>query len=1690
MNGLVVILCLLTHIGFYCYQGADGQGDDVTDACLSSRCLNDGWCVVEDEQTKCLCKNNFTGEYCEKEFKVHIEFENTCKVMHFLEETKISNPIFQASSLVENPEIVDVYSLRTDEDGSAFTINETSGALSVDLMSFDYEEKKRYELEINLTGASSFLTVTLTIEVTNINDNDPEFINTPYESIVMEYASIGTLIAIVTATDRDGNIDPLTYRLGGPDDAALQYYKSLFSMNSLGRLTVLPLFVKNLGGSSERQRILLSEDTVVGIVIFNVTEIVESHEENDFKYRLSAAFVDFPFQVNYTTGQMLTVAELDREKQDVYIFSVIILEDNCVTGIEPQFEVMVSDINDELPTFNEPSYSATLREDVGSNGTIEEVLVVPPISARDKDIGINAKIRYTLSGKGSELFSMDPETAVVRTISNPNFDYENTTQYNLEVRAQDLDGQEGGFWSVVDFTILISDFNDNAPIFDKNSYSFDVLENAEVGTVLEVITATDADSGLNGEILFYVKDGGDGKFRIDLSIGELTLASRLDREERAAYTLTIATRDQGLPVQESVTFVFITVLDVNDNTPMFTEPFYIVHVNEETEHNNAIFRIAAFDFDEGENGEISYTIDGPPIFTINSDGDVLLNATLDREIKDLFELKISASDNGTPRLSSSVQLQVIVDDVNDNSPVFSMSTYRSTMLLPRSPTSAIPAGSLVTVLAARDDDIGENAEISFSIQTAGYEAFAISDDGIITLQNNFTPSTDVVTFNVSAEDGGRPPNQDTAKVLITFEEPSTLFRFNQSLYEFSVRENVKTVLIGEVEAIAENDADTIFFYELPFAVHGLTIKSDTGEIFSTMAIDRETTPRLMFNVLARSTDNSEGFAFAQVNVVVEDENDRFPTFLQPREPMHTIEEGLQENTLNDFLLQIRAIDDDYGSNGNITLSIIAGDEDEIFSIIEESPGLWTLKNIKMADREYKDAYQLEIMAIDNGDVPLNSTITVYVGIIDQNDNTPTLWTEATLINIREALPTGTLICDVIGSDEDEGENAAFLFELQDDSNGAFVINETTGSVRTTTILDRESQETHRISVIATDKGRPSLTSSPLDITIQLEDINDNAPQFQDLPYQVDIRRDFLPDSSVFNVSANDPDVGQNALFTCNITGVSGCSRGLFEMNSTTYEIKTTDYLFEEQSDNCLIDVACQDQGIYPQRARTTVIVAILEVNHPPVFEEEKYHALVYENTVLGSIVQLGPSQINATDVDEGENGVVLYEFHPANSTDVFDIDVNSGQISISGRLDRERVDSMTLVVVARDDNIRNQKSATTLVVITIGDVNDNGPYMIHSLERVVVPQESHPGYFVKTITAMDDDDGDFAKCRYSFIPKAFLRESLTTYPTQYFSIDESSGNITTEGGLHDMELTETIQIQLFVKAENIEPLAPGSHASGQTFMTLLVIFEYSYQPACDHEEFVVQAPEDIREDGSLNVTLKEIDDVTKHPELRYAIKAGNKKNSFAIDEKTGNISVIGSLDYSLYNLTIAIRTNDVSHGEGFCSLIVNVDQQPFEEEVTTTQAPSPVPPSNGFSSISILVIIILAAVALISIIILITLTTIYYERTRPAHKKPKQKRKEPPVSSTGPSNWRLGGKPPHHNKDSDWMFSRPLQTEPETKQEFSQSEPDNNWVKSSFKTHSQLWNHARASRYGRGRKKSKTYQHMSDNIDEYFTPKN
>ncbi|XP_019221726.1 protocadherin alpha-2 isoform X6 [Oreochromis niloticus] len=420
------------------------------------------------------------------------------------------------------------------------------------------------------------------------------------------------------------------------------------------------------------------------------------------------------------SAELVLQKALDREKQ-----SVINLILTAVDGGKPprtgslQIRVNIIDVNDNIPAFSKLLYKVRVKENA-TPGTL-----VIKLNATDLDEGMNSKILYSFIKRGnidpSNIFDLNSETGEITVKGG--LDYEETPAYEVRVQATDQGASPRSAHAKL--LIEIVDMNDNPPQISVTSLMTPVKEDAELGTIVALITVSDKDGGNNGATSCKVVGSAPFKLKSNYKNDySLVVDGLLDRESTSVYNVTITATDEGNPPLSSKVVITVHVSDVNDNAPKFMEPVINVYVKENSPTGSVIYTVNAFDADLDVNAKVTYTllasslknIPVSSVLNINSEtGDIINLQTFNYEELKSFQFKVQATDSGVPPLSSNVTVNVLILDENDNSPtILAPYSEHGSVNSENIPYSA-EAGYFVAKIRAVDADSGYNALLSYHL---------------------------------------------------------------------------------------------------------------------------------------------------------------------------------------------------------------------------------------------------------------------------------------------------------------------------------------------------------------------------------------------------------------------------------------------------------------------------------------------------------------------------------------------------------------------------------------------------------------------------------------------------------------------------------------------------------------------------------------------------------------------------------------------------------------------------------------------------------------------------------------------------------------------------------------------------------------------------------------------------------------
>lgn len=501
-----------------------------------------------------------------------------------------------------------------------------------------------------------------------------------------------------------------------------------------------------------------SPGTPVGVVV--MARDGDNSEGTNITFATSDPF----FSVHPASGEVTSLAPLNAEMTPLYELTIT-ASDNDNVSLSSSISVLinVTDVNDEMPSFNQTLYSASVREDTSIGSTLLTV------EATDGDItDENSVITYSISAVGSSgsgdsglvmttgspddlPFAVDPTTGDITLTRSLDFDA-GITVYEFTVLATD-----SGFSPLESSSrvrVYVTDVNDNAPQITNTIFAFTIEENTPFPSPVVLIRATDADTGAGGQIQFTLQ--GTGTFSINPTTGLLSLSGPLDFETNRTYSFLLVASDLGSPLLSSQETVSIAVGNANDNQPMFSEESYSFVIQE-----NAPFSVEVLATDaDGDSivyREVSGFVPGIQLDPLTGE---ISGFALDFEVRDSFLLVVEAADS---RFSVSVNVSVSVVDLNDQPPIFAQDAYAVEI------DESLPLGASVLQVRAEDGDTMENAAIEYSVYPVEQPFRIDQSTGIIFVSDSLDFDTSPTSYllNVTARNTAPPHFEDYAAVSIS-----------------------------------------------------------------------------------------------------------------------------------------------------------------------------------------------------------------------------------------------------------------------------------------------------------------------------------------------------------------------------------------------------------------------------------------------------------------------------------------------------------------------------------------------------------------------------------------------------------------------------------------------------------------------------------------------------------------------------------------------------------------------------------------------------------------------------------------------------------------------------------------------------------------------------------------------------------
>ncbi|KAM4653660.1 protocadherin Fat 2 [Amazona ochrocephala] len=1405
-----------------------------------------------------------------------------------------------------------------------FKMIQASGVLQTKGVKFDRETQDMHEVAVEVKDSRKPPRVsqaTVKVYVEDINDNPPQFENVPYYTSVQDGTEPGDVLFQVSAADKDiGDNGAITYSFA-------EDYKYFRIDPYLGNISLKkPLDYQALNKYNLRviakdkgePPLHAEEEVVISVrnksnplfqslyyrvkVPENIplyTSILHMQARSPEGLRLIYNIVEEDalklFSTDFKTGVLTVTGQLDYELETKHTFTVRATDTALGSYSEARVEVEVEDINDNPPIFSQVIYTASVSESLPAQTPVIQ------LSASDKDSGRNKVVSYQILDDGSDatkFFNIDASTGQITT-AQP-LDYEKNQQFRMKVRAADHGNPPLSSDALV--IIDVTDINDNPPEFSQLQYEAKISEMATCGHIVIKVQALDPDSGDTNRLEYVILSGNDNRhFTINSTSGIISMFNRCKKDLESSYNLRVSASDG---VFKSTVPVYINTTNANKYSPSFQQNMYEAELAENAEIGTKVIELLAIDPDGGPYGTIDYTIINKLAhekFSIDNKGCISTLQKLDREnsTERVIAIKVMAKDGGGKVAFCTVK--IILTDENDNPPRFKASEYTLSI------QSNVSKGSPVIQVLAYDADEGANADVIYSVDSVEDVAEDLVEinaaTGVVKVKESLVGLENrAFNFKVKAEDG-RPPHWNSLVPVNLQIVPRevTLPRFSEPLYTFSASEDLpEGSEIGSVKAFAEDP----IIYSL---VKGTTTESNKDEVFTLdertgtlkvkKAMDHETTKWYQIDVMAHcSHQETELVSLVSVNIQVQDVNDNRPVF--EADPYKAfVMENMPSGTT---VIQVTAIDQDMGSDGQVTYSLEAesGNLRGLFTIDGESGWITTLKEL---DCEDQDTYRFYVVATDHGrKVQLSSQTLVEVTVSDDNDNAPQFTSDFYKGSVIENAEPGQVVVTLstIDADISEHNRRVTCYITDGDVLGQFTVNQIEGewTISSKKPLDREDTEKYLLKVMASD-GKFQATT---EVEIFVLDINDNSPECGQIFYTGRVSEDALPGLFILKISATDPDVGSNAQIAYSLHG-PGAEE--FRLGPHTGELTTSAPLDREQKPMYHLVAKATDGGGRSCQADITLIVEDTNDNAPKFFPSHCAVA-VFDNTTTKTPIAV----VAARDLDEGLNAEVVYSLSDS-ANGHFSIEETTGVIRLEKPLKDSQHSAFELTVCATDRGTPEPLSALGTVTVSVVDLNEYLPVFLAPEYVAMVKEDVAVGTEVLNLSALTRDNAENTEIKY---------EIVNGNDHGKFQLNSNTGALYINGSL-DFEASHEYYL-------SIEGTRKGSASLSDVTMVVINITDIN-----DHAPEFIQDPyfADIREDAAvgeiiLTVSADDLDGAMNN-QITYSIVEGNPRGHFAIQPKSGQISIAKHLDREeIPSYSLTVRAMDNGHPAQFSDVAVRV----------------------------------------------------------------------------------------------------------------------------------------------------------------------
>ncbi|KAL3875972.1 hypothetical protein ACJMK2_033866 [Sinanodonta woodiana] len=1222
------------------------------------------------------------------------------------------------------------------------------------------------------------------VNIRDVNDNSPQFFNTPYFLSVEEFTPVGTTIyRQISAMDKDSGVAAtIDYTLSAGDGSvtdgtrkfsftSTRFPNLIISqsldfepMYALGQTTyVMNVMAKDLGTPT------LSSVTQVNVTITDSDDMAPT-----FVYAnclLSGIYcVDPRYSTSVVSGQITN---------SLTIYPLV--------GFTRQTATTIRAVDRD--TLRSP---LTFRIAGASPVGYENYFAVAgsgPVPSGDKDVYTATLTQLRVITRNSNLTRV--EVYILATQANLKYEERATVSVEIDVPNNSPP------------TVTTATGVSIGYIYENSRLGQNVLDRTTSSAKPLQLIVTDPDDSISGQkTTFSFSATGTGLFNVD-SNGYIYLASgNLDYETTKSATINARVTETNT-AERRFTDVTVTiqVLDKNDNDPVFTStaPIHVsVPEGDYTFSSRLLAQVDATDADSGVNRILVYSIVSiePNVtsgfFTINTNtGDVSLSGRVTYPSN--YVVVVKASDSAVPPdtiRSATKNMYVNVTSTGNNAPQIPSTLYTVTI------SEGTMSGTSIFTVPARDPD---GQVLSYSI-TAGNAAgkFSIDSSGqIITVGSLDREVTPTYGLTVTVRDTTTPlPLSATTTVSVILTDVNDNNPVFPSQYQFNVLENQPAgTSVGTVTATDADQpgtANSELTYRLNQANSFFAINPSTGQITTLQALDYESQSQYIFGVLAVDHASDSRTGTVSVTVFVTDVQDSVPLFTQ-----QILTANVAEGNANAFVVVVSAVDAD--AVDNIQYRFLSPASATTFNINSASGQINTAIAL---DYETQRFYEFYVTTVDGqGSTNPSSTATVQVTVLDQNDNSPILSLPVASVQVFEDAEVNRVLVTVSATDADaanttNSEIRFVIVSVSPSSGSSFfsIDRDNSQLVIERSLTNDPGVNQYQIIIRASDRGTPVLNSQA---TFTVNVIRNTAPSFNSSSVTVSINHNIPTTTTVTSIQAVDTDPGDYGRLNYLLLGDSIASR-YFQLvpAANGVNINTIDLLTKDTARTYYLTISAKDNaGIVSKTATATVTVNVNRNLHDPRWLNLPVNLQttisITENDPLGQAVLT----LSAEDLDilSPDNQVEFRLTGNTQAQNYFRIDSigYNGVISLIRSPVQDRtINQFTLTVSLTDKGVPPRSAGTATVLVNVLR-NDQPPVYFNSTNYAQLREDVAISTSVVQVLAMDSDtNSNFNQITYRIIGD-------DTAPNFFTIVSSGSmaGWITTSGNLAS-DSTDTFRIRV------------------------------------------------------------------------------------------------------------------------------------------------------------------------------------------------------------------------------------------------------------------------------------------------------